>query len=89
MACPTWRCGACHTYTPLTEQTCMVCHTLAPATPVVLALGEIDLADTHSGGIRARVEEAYGLIHADIEAAYTGRPADVIPITTTANRSAA
>lgn len=89
MACPTWRCGACHTYSPLTEQACMVCHTLAPAAPVVLALGRIDLADTTRGGIRARVEEAYGLIHTDIEAAHTGRPAPVIEITATANRSAA
>ncbi|MBB5495776.1 hypothetical protein [Nocardiopsis metallicus] len=81
---------ACHTYTPLTEQTCMVCHTPAPVTPVVLALGRIDLADTDQpGGIRARVEEAYELIHADIEAAHTGRLADVIEITATANRSAA
>ncbi|WP_017590825.1 hypothetical protein [Nocardiopsis ganjiahuensis] len=53
------------------------------------ALDEIDLADTtRSGGIRARVEEAAGLIRDEIEAASTGRPADVIEITT-ANRSAA
>lgn len=56
--------------------------------PLLDALAEIDLADTARGGIRARVEEAAGLIHDDIEVASTGRPADVIPITT-ANRSAA
>ena len=57
--------------------------------PLVDALADIDLADTRSGGIRARVEEAAGLIHHEIEAAHTGRPAPVVPITTTANRSTA
>ncbi|WP_017584307.1 hypothetical protein [Nocardiopsis valliformis] len=56
--------------------------------PLVEALAEIDLADTARGGIRARVEEAAGLIRADVEAASTGRPADVIELATT-NRSAA
>lgn len=43
--------------------------------PVLDALAEIDLADTtRPGGIRARVEEAYDLIHDDVEAAHTGRP---------------
>lgn len=59
------------------------------ATELVEALAEIDLADTtRPGGVRARVEEAYVLIHHDIEAAHTGRPAPIVPITT-ANRSAA
>lgn len=58
------------------------------ANELVDALAAIDLADTRSGGVRARVEEAAELIHADIEAAHTGRPAPVIPITT-ANRSVA
>lgn len=59
------------------------------ASELVEQLSRIDLADTtRPGGVRARVEEAAGLIHADIEAAHTGRPAPVVPITT-ANRSAA
>ena len=62
---------------------------MAARTELVDALSRIDLADTtRPGGIRARVEEAAELIHADIEAAHTGHPAPVIPITTT-NRSAA
>ncbi|MGX1748015.1 hypothetical protein [Brevundimonas sp. NPDC055320] len=62
---------------------------MAARTEVVEQLARIDLADTRSGGIRARVEEAAALIRADIEAAHTGHPTPVIPITTTANRSAA
>lgn len=59
-------------------------------TEVVEQLARIDLADTtRPGGIRARVEEAADLIHHEIEAAHTGHPVPVIPITTTANRSAA
>ena len=84
---PTWRCRACDTYTPATHRVCMVCAVPALVTQL---LADIDLADTtRPGGVRARVEEAAALIHADIEAAHTGHPADVIPITTTANRSAA
>lgn len=56
---------------------------MADRTEVVEQLARIDLADTRSGGIRARVEEAAELIHADIEAAHTGHPAPVTPITTT------
>lgn len=83
---PTWRCRACDTYTPATHRVCMVCEVPALVTQLLAA---IDLADTTPpGGIRARVEEAAELIHADIEAAHTGHPAPVIPITTT-NRSAA
>ena len=58
------------------------------ASELVEQLAAIDLADTRSGGVRAQVEEAAELIHADVEAAHTGRPAPVVPITT-ANRSAA
>lgn len=58
--------------------------------PLVDALADIDLADTtRPGGVRARVEEAADLIHHEVEAAHTGYPAPVVPITTTANRSAA
>lgn len=85
MTPPTWRCRACDTYTPATQRVCMVCEVPALVTQLLAA---IDLADTRSGGVRARVEEAAELIHADIEAAHTGRPAPVIPITT-ANRSVA
>lgn len=86
MTPPTWRCRACDTYTPATHRVCMVCE--APAL-VTQLLAAIDLADTSFGGVRARVEEAAALIHADIEAAHAGRPALVIPITTLQNRSAA
>ena len=61
---------------------------MAARTELVDALSRIDLADTRSGGVRARVEEVAELIRADVEAAYTGHPAPVVPITTT-NRSAA
>ncbi|MGW8438841.1 hypothetical protein ACWGKS_27145 [Nocardiopsis sp. NPDC055879] len=57
--------------------------------PLVEQLARIDLADTtRPGGVRARVEEVADLIHADIEAAHTGHPVPVVPITT-ANRSTA
>jgi hypothetical protein len=56
---------------------------------LVQALAHIDLADTTRGGIRARVEEAAELIHAEVEAASTGRLAPVTPITATNTRSAA
>ena len=56
---------------------------------LVDALADIDLADTtRPGGVRARVEEAADLIHHEVEAAHTGYPAPVIPITTM-NRSVA
>lgn len=61
-------------------------------TTIIDRLADIDLADTTlPGGIRARVEEAYRLIHADVEAAHAGDPAPVIPLTptTTTARSAA
>ena len=63
---------------------------MAVRTEVVEQLARIDLADTtRPGGIRARVEEAADLIREHVETVYTGRTAPVIPITTTANRSAA
>ncbi|MGW5880258.1 hypothetical protein ACWFMI_27300 [Nocardiopsis terrae] len=51
--------------------------------PLLDALAEIDLADTtRPGGIRARIEEVAGLIRDEVEAAHTGRPAPVTPLTT-------
>lgn len=62
---------------------------MADRTEMVEQLARIDLADTtRPGGVRARVEEAADLIHHEIEAAHTGHPATVVPITTT-NRSIA
>ncbi|MFE0270476.1 hypothetical protein ACFWZ7_24950 [Nocardiopsis alba] len=61
-------------------------------TTLLDTLADIDLADTTlPGGIRARVDEAYRLIHTEMEAAHTGHLADIVPLTptTTTTRSAA
>ena len=56
--------------------------------PLVDALDDIDLANTTRGGIHSAVEAAAQIIHEHVEAAHTGHPAPVIPITTE-TRSAA